>query len=241
MINNLKKPNLKYSLLEATKPQYEFSQLLLNTNRLKNLENKVLIENPIVVLPGFLSHDIFYSKIRSILGFHCHNVYGWKQGFNSGFKEDYFKSSVEYILSIYKQYGKKVILIGHSLGGVYAKEIAKFCPDIVHSIYTFGSPLLDPKGENTPISFIYNVFNSNHKNQNYTDFEKQIIHNYLKFPETPFSSFYSKKDGIVYWESSILPELNNFENIECDTSHCGMLFEHKVVEQLLYKIFQYYY
>lgn len=233
----MKKPDMKHSLTELARTQFEFSQLLLNQNKFKYLENSVKIENPIIILPGFLGHDFFYGMLKKILSYHCDNVSSWEQGFNLGLTEPVFKNTIEYILEVFKTTNKKPILIGHSLGGVYAKEIAKLSPDIIHSVYTMGTPILDSKGDMTQVKFLYNMFNPKNKEGNHTDFERNIINNYLDIPKVPFTSFYSKKDGVVHWEASVLPDLINLKNIEVESSHCGMIFNHAVLEILLKELF----
>lgn len=234
------KPELKYSLSEITKMQIEFAHLTLNIDTLKKLKYKNKIENPILILPGFLTNGQFHFQLKNILSTYCDNVYYWDQGFNFGFNEKTFKHTVEYILSLYKKHKKEIILLGHSLGGVYAKEIAKFSPEIIHSIYTFGSPLFDMKGEHSPLKLIYYTFNPKHRNDNHTKFEKNIIDNYLKIPDVNLTSFYSKKDGVVHWTTSVLPEMKHLKNIEVDSSHCGMLFNYDVINAFLQELFEIY-
>ena len=236
----MKKPDMKHSLTELTRTQFEFSQLFLNQGRLKDLENKVKIENPIVILPGFLGHDFYYGMLKKVLVNHCDHVYSWEQGFNLGLTEEIFKSTIEYLLKLYTEHKKDLILIGHSLGGVYAKEIAKFAPDIIHSIYTLGTPILDCKGDHTQVKFLYNTFNPKHRDENHSDFEKKMIDNYLEIPNVNFTSFYSKTDGVVHWEASVLPDMIHLKNIEVDSSHCGMIFNHFVLEKLLIELFSHY-
>ena len=95
---------------------------------------------PVMVLPGFLSGDWSTKALRADLrraGFRC---YAWGLGFNRGATADIIdriNARVEWIIA---RTGQPPALVGWSLGGVMAREIAKLHPEKVSKIITMGSP-----------------------------------------------------------------------------------------------------
>ena len=109
---------------------------------------------------------------------------------------------------------RKVSLIGWSLGGVYARELAKALPDHVRCVITLGTPLTaDPDATNA--SSLYRLLNSDPADERAWD-DLRIP------PPLPTTSIYSRSDGIVAWQSSVQACGAAAENIEVEASHIGL-------------------
>jgi pimeloyl-ACP methyl ester carboxylesterase len=94
----------------------------------------------VMVIPGFLGDDVGNGPLIRFLRGLGYTVTGWQQGRNLGpgsFSEDSLRKTMEKLLI--KGNGK-VSLVGHSLGGIYAREMARMEPDTVHQVITLGSP-----------------------------------------------------------------------------------------------------
>ena len=118
---------------------------------------------------------------------------------------------------LHEQSGEKVSLVGWSLGGIYARELARQQPHRVRQVITLGSPL--------------NLSNkANHAWRLYEHLSGQTIDsqreqmNLLRAPlEVPATAIYSRSDGVVAWQTCIDDEnREQTQNIEVPGSHCGL-------------------
>lgn len=103
----------------------------------------------VLVLPGFLATDLSTRKLRLALRQAGFRVHGWKQGPNLGIKADILDRVQARVDQISRRADEPVILIGWSLGGLIAREYAKFAPERVAKVVTLGAPFSgDPRGNN---------------------------------------------------------------------------------------------
>lgn len=98
--------------------------------------------NPQVVmlLPGFGAHPMRMRYLARQLETAGHITKRWGLGFNWGPTEEAFDAVEARLLQLYARHGRKVVLVGWSLGGLYAREIAKRQPQAVAKVVTMGSP-----------------------------------------------------------------------------------------------------
>ena len=94
----------------------------------------------IMLLPGFGTHPFRMRYMARQLEHAGHKVKRWGLGFNLGPTEENFALLEERVRQIRARYGQEVVLVGWSLGGVFARELAKRHPDIVAKVITMGSP-----------------------------------------------------------------------------------------------------
>jgi len=114
------------------------------------------------------------------------------------------------------RHGKKVSLIGWSLGGVYARELAKELPDLVRCVITLGSPFGGhPRATNAWRVYEWVSGQSVH--------DDPVLHEQLRHaPPVPTTSIFSRSDGVVAWHCSVNEVLPHTENVEVAASHVGM-------------------
>jgi len=156
--------------------------------------------HPVLVLPGFLVSDLSTTMLRGYLKMLGYETHGWELGRN---------------------FGRKVSIVGWSLGGVYARDLALAMPDVVRSVITLGSPFSrNPNASN--ISDVYEFVSG----EGPWDNGRQIEHEFDAIGgdlPMPSSSIWSKVDGIVSWRSSVLKANAHAENIEViGASHVGL-------------------
>lgn len=102
---------------------------------------------PVLVLPGFLASDNTTARLRRSLAGAGFDVHGWGLGRNLGVHADILESVDRRVEAIGA--GRAVTIIGWSLGGLIAREYAKFAPDRVNRVITMGSPFSgDPRANN---------------------------------------------------------------------------------------------
>ena len=94
----------------------------------------------VMLLPGFGTHPFRMRYMARQLEHAGHKVKRWGLGFNLGPTEENFALLEERVRQIRERYGQEVVLVGWSLGGVFARDLAKRHPDIVAKVITMGSP-----------------------------------------------------------------------------------------------------
>src|SRR5690349_15987038 len=87
--------------------------------------------HPVLVLPGLIASDTSTRLLRAYLASRGYDARGWGLGRNMGLKEGLRDKMLDAVRKIYAETGRKVSLIGWSLGGVYARDIAAELPDMV--------------------------------------------------------------------------------------------------------------
>ncbi len=169
----------------------------------------------VLVFPGLGAPDFTTRPLRNYLRGRGYDAYGWDQGFNFGPREGVLAQCVERFRALRAQSGRKVSLIGWSLGGIYAREIAKMFAKDVRCVITLGTPFSgDPKANNA--WRLYELA-SGHK----VDDPEKFAH-MREAPRVPTTSIFSRSDGVVAWQCSFQKESRLAENIEVVTSHVGM-------------------
>ncbi|MBI3715266.1 MAG: alpha/beta fold hydrolase [Betaproteobacteria bacterium] len=169
----------------------------------------------VIVFPGLGAGDFSTVPLRNFLAAQGYETFGWDLGFNFGPREGVIEKSIDRIAEIRKSSGRRVSLIGWSLGGVYAREFAKALPDEVRSVITLGTPFGgDPKLTN---AWRFYEFASGHKLD-----DPKLLHHLKEAPPVPTTSIFSRSDGIVAWPLSYQRESLRAENIEVVASHVGI-------------------
>lgn len=96
--------------------------------------------HPVLVVPGFLASDQATATLRRTLKAANYNSYGWGMGRNLGVRADMFERLDRRMDHIQSHRGEPVTIIGWSLGGLIAREYAKYAPGRVAKVITLGSP-----------------------------------------------------------------------------------------------------
>jgi len=171
----------------------------------------------VIVLPGFLAGDRSTAPMRGLLGDLGYAAHGWDLGRN--LRVDTERENALYALldRVYDQSGRPVSLIGWSLGGIFAREIAKASPAKVRQVITLGSPISDDRGH-TRARRLFERLNGKEpepmRQGRFTALEQA--------PPVPTTSILSRSDGIVAWRGSVQQPGPQAETIEVLASHCGL-------------------
>jgi len=177
--------------------------------------------HPVMVMPGFLASDFSTKLLRTFLKSRGYKAYGWKLGRNMG-KQSHPETGcgediVARLKEIHDKSGQKVSLIGWSLGGVYARELAKLHPELVRQVITLGSPFSRSLKANHATKLF-------EKTSGYGlhQMDETLRQNMPIAPPVPTTSIYSKSDGITAWECCLEIPDKTTQNIEVSSSHCGL-------------------
>jgi pimeloyl-ACP methyl ester carboxylesterase len=177
--------------------------------------------HPVLVLPGFLGSDISTSAVRGYLNRHGFNALPWLQGRNTG------RTSIQAglhsrFIQASDQCGEPMSLVGHSLGGVFARELARQYPDRVRSVVTLGSPFGTTDGS-TVAQFVKSMF-ERVAQQSVAQLRRDLNALDPRLPPgVPATAIFSRTDGVVHWQSCLEQHTEQTENIEVHGSHCGLV------------------
>ncbi len=171
--------------------------------------------HPVLVLPGLGANDVSTVPLRNYLRERGYAPHPWNFGFNFGPRHGVLRGCVEHARELHERYGRKISLIGWSLGGIYAREIAKFAPDIARCVITLGTPFTGhPRATNA--WRLYEMVSGQKTDDHALRAQIRLP------PPVPTTSIYSKTDGIVAWQCSLNEPGPLAENIEIQASHVGM-------------------
>ncbi len=171
--------------------------------------------HPVLVLPGLIASDLSTRVLRRYLRERGYRVHGWGLGRNLGPKQGVEEAMFKRLHELQARYGQKVSVIGWSLGGVYARLLAKHHPEAVRSVITLGSPFAGP-ARATNAWRVYEWASGERADD---PAAHQRMRGRLTMPAT---SIYSRTDGVVAWQASIDEQTETSENIEVVASHLGL-------------------
>jgi pimeloyl-ACP methyl ester carboxylesterase len=210
--DDLRAPNAFLLMLEGRAP-WEWAAMLAATPWLRSLPRGD--GHPVIVFPGLGANDVTTVPLRRFLDGLGYETHPWHQGFNFGPRKGVLERANADIRALFKRHAKPVSLIGWSLGGIYARELAKELPDHARCVITLGTPFTGHPRATNAWRFFEMV--SGHSVS-----DAKMIEQIRKAPPVPTTSIYSKSDGIVAWRCSVNEPGPLAENIELHASHLGM-------------------
>lgn len=174
--------------------------------------------HPVIVFPGLSASDGSTLPIRGYLQNLGYDISGWNQGYNFGPRAGILQTAKRQVMDTCEVTGEKVSLVGWSLGGIYARELAKELPDCVRSVVTLGTPF---SGSHTSTNAwrLFELTSGKDITRELQQFDLPVA------PPVPTTSIFSRTDGVVAWPASIQkPSKSNprTENIEVIASHIGL-------------------
>jgi pimeloyl-ACP methyl ester carboxylesterase len=173
--------------------------------------------HPVLVLPGLVASDASTGPLRSFLNGKGYAASGWQQGRNLGLRPGVQQSMVDLVEQMNDSHGRKISLVGWSLGGLYARQLAKMMPDRVRSVITLGSPFAgSPKSTNA--WRVYEMASGRRADEEDLRFGGHLSDP----PPVPTTAIFSRSDGICAWQGCKEKTSAISESIEVESSHCGM-------------------
>lgn len=176
----------------------------------------------IIVCPGFLAGDKATSLLRRFLRSKNYQAIGWDLGRNFGPSTVGVELELleEKVAEEYRKSGRKVSMLGWSLGGLMAREIGKRHPDMVRQVITLGSPVQARRVHDTNIGWLYERVAGKHIDMDELADRIEALH---APPAVPSTAIFTKTDSILPWRACMEPEAKNTDNIEVyAASHTGL-------------------
>jgi len=215
-------PSLWFALTEPGRFLIELNRLLLAHPLLRRARKGD--GHPVMVLPGFLGADGSTAALRHYIGGWGYQAEGWGLGRNLGLRatDPHFEERLfERVRATARRAGRKLSLVGWSLGGVLAREIARENPEHVRQVITLGSPF----GGHPKATTIWRLYElATETSLDSKDLRQRIARMQQPPPGVPCTSIYSASDGIV--SHSIARERKGplTDNIRVASSHVGLGF-----------------
>jgi pimeloyl-ACP methyl ester carboxylesterase len=176
--------------------------------------------HPVMLLPGFMAGDMSMKPLKRYLDKLGYNSFHWELGRNLGPRAigTNGEKLIARLEEIHKETGKKVSLVGWSLGGTLARQLSRRRPDLVRQVISLGSPITgSPKSTNAWRA--YQVLTGQKVDD--PSVQEQLSESH-QVPPVPSTAIFSKHDGIVAWQNSREPRSKHTDNIEVRGSHCGL-------------------
>jgi pimeloyl-ACP methyl ester carboxylesterase len=176
----------------------------------------------VMVLPGFMASNSSTAPMRGVLRNLGYDAHGWNSGRNIRVDNALLGRLESQMNKLHKASGRTVSLIGWSLGGVLARELAKLYPDKVRLVISLGSPISDDRGH-TNAARLFELLNGKEPEP----MQGGRFRGLDEAPPVPTTSIFTKTDGIVHWRGSVqhadkAAGSHPIENIQVHASHCGL-------------------
>lgn len=184
---------------------------------------------PVLVLPGFMGNDEYLLPLRGWLRRIGYDARASGTLWNVGTPTSLITHALARADHLAIEHGSRLIIIGHSLGGVFARALATLRPDIIAHAITLGSPLSgNPRAAAHPlVSRLGNVLLSEAGGQAVNDAIEDVLLTGALPEGTQLTSLYSRCDAVVDWRSCVLDD-PRARAIEVHGTHCGLAWNEEV-------------
>lgn len=215
----IRRPQLGWTMLETPRFLSETALLALAWPMLAKAPQGD--GHPVMVLPGFATNDTMTVLLRSFLARLGYQVFPWDLGWNldqhsAGENGEHLAARIDAIAA---ETGRKVSLVGWSLGGVIAREAARRDHGGLRQVVTLGSPFTgNPRA--TSLTTLYELLTGNKASSEKSAARYARGHHPLPVPST---AIFSRTDGITAWENCVSETDDRTENIEVHCSHFGFV------------------
>ena len=179
----------------------------------------------VMMIPGFMASDMSLAPLAGLCRWLGHKTFFTGIRSNSNCPRETLLHLERHLEKVHREEGR-VVVIGQSLGGVYARELAVRRPDLIERVITLGSPIRLIEDSANPLVIATARLVARLRNMEDGCLTQSCACGMSlveRVPEVPTTVIYSKTDGVVHWESCIdRTGAKNVENIEVMASHVGM-------------------
>ncbi len=180
-----------------------------------------------LVIPGFMAGDRTTMELRRALGRAGFRVHPWRQGWNMGARADTLDRLQRALAAVPGD--KPVVVVGWSLGGLYARELARAAPDRVRAVVTLGTPLSGDPRQSTNVWKLYEWI-AGHPVDN-----PPLAYSADK-PPVPSLAIWSRRDGIVAVSAARGADHCRDRAVEVDSTHMGFAVSRRATQRVAAKI-----
>ncbi|MFO1264515.1 MAG: alpha/beta hydrolase [Rhodoferax sp.] len=220
------KPHALSSLLE---PRALLEMALLPASLPLLMEAPKGDGHPVLLVPGFMASETSLVALKVFLQSKGYDVHTWGLGRNVGFRSKHANALPQKIRYLHHITGRKVSLVGWSLGGVFSLYSAQSALECVRSVITLGSPVSieASTGSQSPsaVKALYRLVSHRLGASAHVMQPRAKAMRERRRPDVPTSCLYSLTDGVVPPQEATIdgdPALH--ENIRVPGSHIGLGF-----------------
>ena len=183
-------------------------------------------DRPVLVLPGLVANDVPTHLLRRTLKACGFRAFGWDQGINRGMRSDLLERLEQRLDEILDQSSSPVAVVGWSLGGLYARELAKRRPDDISIVVTLGSPFSVDLRDNNAWK-LYEAINDHPVD------DAPVPVQVNEKPPVRTIAIWSSRDGIVAPASASGKSWESDEQLEVHCKHNELVSDPKTLETLV--------
>jgi pimeloyl-ACP methyl ester carboxylesterase len=171
----------------------------------------------VVVIPPFGAGDSFTTVLRAYLRRLGYRVHRWDRAEVLGLHR-LTTVALPRISELRRTSEGRLSIVGHSLGGIYAREVARSAPENIRDVISIGSPFAGDMKSNY-VWPMYEVATGTRIDSIPTRFLEQMS----EPPGVPATAIFSRSDGVAHWSCCVERDSPTTENIEVIGSHIGLL------------------
>jgi len=176
--------------------------------------------HPVVIFPGLVSAQNSTAPLKDFCSRLGYTAYDWGLGINTGPEGDvdaWIDRLASHVRDLTSPHRQQISLIGWSLGGICAREVAKQLPGRVRQVITMGTPFRGTAEQND-LTWIHGPAGGQRPEVN-----KEFMTRLSRAPDVPTTSIFSRSDGVVDWQACIHDgKQGRTEDVEVDSSHFGL-------------------
>lgn len=181
---------------------------------------------PVLLFPGLGADHSCMTPLQRLCDELGYAAADWGRGLNRGPEGEvdaWIGGLAKQVRALAKTRGRRVSLIGWSLGGIYAREIARVAPECVRQVVTLGTPFAGD-GDATNVGWLYRLLSGQPARV-----DPALAARLRSTPPVPTTSVFSRSDGVVAWQAcQERVDHAQAENVEVEASHIGLVWHPKV-------------
>lgn len=218
-MSEIRAPSLRLALSEGGRALSDLAALPLAAPLLQTAPRGD--GHSVLVLPGFIAGDGSTNILRRFISGRGYKSHPWTLGQNLGHRTVGAKGEriLDRLEEMYEDSGRKVSLVGWSLGGIIAREMARRQPDMVRQVISLGSPFNGNPKASHPRQ-LYKILTGHDPDADHMDEILQVLRD--PPPDVPTTSIFTKGDGVVAWQNCLEEPGHITDNIEVRASHIGL-------------------
>jgi pimeloyl-ACP methyl ester carboxylesterase len=182
--------------------------------------------HPVLLFPGLAADKTALGPLKNLCEELGYRADDWGRGFNTGPEgevEAFIGELAGQVQALAEREQRRVSLVGWSLGGIYAREIARVAPEHVRQVITLGTPFAGD-GDATNVGWLFRMLSGRP-----AQVDPELAERLRSTPPVPTTSIYSRSDGVVAWQACReRGDHAHAENVEVEASHIGLVWHPKV-------------
>jgi len=180
----------------------------------------------VMLLPGFATHPVRMRHMARKLEAAGHIVKRWGLGFNFGPSERNFELLSQRVRELHERHGEKLWLVGWSLGGLFAREVAKLQPEAVAKVVTMGSPISGDARAN-------NVWRVYHLITGHSVDNPPVGKDRTRKPPVPTVALWSPRDGMIHPRAAAGKPGERDRAVALRCSHLGFAYSDEAIAAVM--------